>query len=61
MAGPRICIAVRFAMAEAKILLSKVLRRAFVQKVTDINDIKPVVGVVTRPNEEVLARIVPRK
>lgn len=59
-AGPRNCIGQRFALMEEKAVLSKLLRRLAVEPVDSVDDVKPVIEIITRPAGKIRARFRPR-
>jgi cytochrome P450 len=59
-AGPRNCIGQKFAMMEEKTVLSKVIRRIRVQSMDKVEDVRPVVEIITRPHCGVNAKVYPR-
>ena len=58
-AGARNCIGQRFAMMEEKTIMSKLFRKIRIQKVSSVEDVPPIIEVITRPCGEMNAKFVP--
>ena len=59
-AGPKNCLGQRFALMEEKTILSKLIRRFRIEKVSSIEEVRPVIEISTHPEGEVRARFSPR-
>ena len=60
-AGPRNCIGQKFALMEEKTVLSKLIRKFKFESLDKVEDVKPVIEIITRPHNGVRSRITPRK
>ena len=60
-AGPRNCIGQKFALMEEKTVLSKLIRKFKFESLDAVEDVKPVIEIITRPHNGVRSRITPRK
>lgn len=59
-AGPRNCIGQKFAMMEEKTIMSKLLRRVRIESVDEVESVKPVIDVITRPHRGIRAKFFER-
>nr|AIL94165.1 cytochrome P450 CYP4EB1 [Tigriopus japonicus] len=59
-AGPRNCIGQRFAMMEEEAILSTLVRKIRFVAIDSIEDVKPVIEIVTRPHRGIHVQSVPR-
>jgi cytochrome P450 len=59
-AGPRNCIGQKFAMMEEKTVLSKLIRKFKFESQQKVEEVKPIVEIITRPHSGVMAKIIPR-
>ena len=59
-AGARNCIGQKFALMEEKTVLSKFIRRFSITSVDSIEEVKPVVEIITRPFGGIRVKLMPR-
>jgi len=57
--GPHICIGIRFALTEAKIIAAKILQK-FTLRIVNENDAQPTVLFFVRPTKDFEMRLCPR-
>ncbi|KAK7078618.1 Cytochrome P450 4V2 [Halocaridina rubra] len=60
-AGPRNCIGQKFAMMEAKTLMSTLLRHYRIESVTKREDLKVTADLILRSEDGIIVRLFPRK
>lgn len=59
-AGPRNCIGMKFAQLEEKTILSKLLLKYKVEAVSRVEDVQPMIEIITRPHGGIKVKLVPR-
>ena len=59
-AGPRNCIGQKFALMEEKTVLSKLIRKFKFESLDKVDQVKPVIEIITRPHEGIRSRVTPR-
>ena len=56
-AGARNCIGQKFALMEEKTVLSKMIRLFQIESVDSIEDVKPVIEIITRPKNGIRVKL----
>ena len=59
-AGARNCIGQKFALMEEKTVLSKIIRAFQIESVDSIDQVKPVIEIITRPKNGIRVKLQPR-
>ena len=56
-AGARNCIGQKFALMEEKTVLSKIIRAFQIESVDSIDQVKPVIEIITRPKDGIRVKL----
>ena len=56
-AGARNCIGQKFALMEEKTVLSKIIRAFQIESVDTIEEVKPVIEIITRPKNGIRIKL----
>ena len=56
-AGARNCIGQKFALMEEKTVLSKIIRSFEIESVDSIEQVKPVIEIITRPKNGIRVKL----
>ena len=56
-AGARNCIGQKFALMEEKTVLSKIIRAFQIESVDSIDQVKPVIEIITRPKNGIRVKL----
>lgn len=56
-AGARNCIGQKFALMEEKTVLSKIIRSFQIESVDSIDQVKPVIEIITRPKNGIRVKL----
>ena len=56
-AGARNCIGQKFALTEEKTVLSKIIRSFEIESVDSIEQVKPVIEIITRPKSGIRVKL----
>ena len=56
-AGARNCIGQKFALMEEKTVLSKIIRTFQIESVDTIEEVKPVIEIITRPKNGIRIKL----
>ena len=59
-AGPRNCIGKKFAQMEETVIISKLSRKFKLISVDKIEDVHPMINLITRPKLGVHVKLIPR-